>query len=918
MTGTTLPDTTPTAATRHLARPNSAYVVPFESGSMEQSDLLGGKGANLAEMTRLGLPVPPGFIITTTVCREYMADSAVPVELMPAVRHELGHVERAVAQGFGDPQDPLLLSVRSGARFSMPGMMETILDVGLNDETVIGLARRSGEKFAWDCYARLVSMYGRTVMNADHDRMAAITTEVVQRYDVAHESLLDPTGLRDLVQALRAELVRSCGHDLPQDPQVQLESSIVAVLRSWNSDRARLYRREERIPDDLGTAVSVMAMVFGNAGSQSGSGVCFTRDPASGDPRPMGNYLPDAQGEDVVNGSRDAYSLDHLAQHLPDVHAQLLHHLETLERHYRDLCDVEFTVERGRLWILQTRVGKRTPGAAFRIARDLVAERHLTWDEALIRVSGVQLDSLLNPTFVDDAMRRPLCSGHPVSPGAAVGQIALDSATAARWAAEGTPVILVREETSPDDLEGLLAARAVVTSRGGVTSHAAVVARGMGKPCVVGTGMVIDADRRLVAGDDGVSLSEGDVISVDGTTGQVSVGAIAVRPSAVAAAVEGRDEHDPSPTDRAVAQAVNDLLAHADRRRRLRVYANADNGPDAARARRLGAEGIGLCRTEHQLLGERRAIVEDIVLDHERAAALRAFSAVQRAEMREVLLAMDGQDVVIRLLDPPLHEFLPDLVETAMQVARDEATETAAPERAALLAALRRWSERNPMLGLRGVRLALVFPEILEAQVNALAEAFLDLTDRGHDPRPHLMIPLVSDVAEVLATREVVERCLAQTAERRNQPVPAIPLGTMIELPRAALTAGSLAAECSFFSFGTNDLTQTTWGMSRDDAETAFLPSYYSKRLLTDDPFATVDPAGVGRLMTIAIAEGRAARPGLGLGVCGEQGGDPASVHWFHEAGLDYVSCSPPRLCSARLEAGRAAVRANVTGSDTR
>jgi pyruvate,orthophosphate dikinase len=898
--------------TRSSASARPPLVVPFSQGGRDQADLLGGKGANLAEMTRLGLPIPPGFVITTDVCRRFMAAGGVPPELMPSVLDALQTVERQAGRVLGDPSDPLLVSVRSGGRFSMPGMMETVLDVGLNDETVVGLARRSGERFAWDCYARLVVMYGRTVLGADPEHLSRVTAEVLARHGVAHESELDAAGLRHLVTSLRAALAATCGHDVPQDPYEQLSTAITAVFRSWESDRARLYRQQEGIDDALGTAVTVMAMVFGNAGPGSGSGVCFTRNPSTGAAGAYGNYLADAQGEDVVNGSRDAETLEQLAQEQPTVHAALLEHLATLERHYRDMCDVEFTVERGTLWVLQTRVGKRTPGAAFRIARQLVDEGLIGWDEALDRVSGPQLEVLMHPRFTDEAKSHLLATGHPVSPGAAVGRIALDSPTAAAWAATGERVVLLREETSPDDLAGLLAAQGVVTSRGGVTSHAAVVARGMGRPCVVGTGLVIDHVHRTVIGRDGVHAKEGDVISVDGTSGEVALGELSVRPSVVAAAVEGEVVDDP------VAQAVTELLAHADRVRRLDVYANADTGQDAALARRLGARGVGLCRTEHQLLGERRRLVEDIVLDHDRDVALVELRRVQQAELTGVLLAMDGLPVVVRLLDPPLHEFLPDLVETAVQVARDEAAGTPNPRRLELLAALRRWTERTPMLGLRGVRLALVVPEILQAQVAGLAEAVLDLRDRGYHPQAHLMVPLVCDVAEVVAVQSLVDECLAEVCALHGAPVLSIPLGTMVELPRAALTAGELANRCAFFSFGTNDLTQTTWGMSRDDAETAFLPAYRERRLLDRDPFASVDPAGVGRLIRIAVEEGRAARPALGLGVCGEQGGDAASVRWFHQAGLDYVSCSPPRVPAARLEAGRAAVHGSVTASDSR
>ncbi|HEX3005343.1 MAG TPA: pyruvate, phosphate dikinase, partial [Angustibacter sp.] len=585
-------------------------VVRFEDGSRDQADLLGGKGANLCEMTGLGLPVPGGFILTTEVCRSYMASGELPAGVLDQVRAELARVEARHGLRFGDPAQPLLVSVRSGARFSMPGMMETVLDVGLNDETVVGLAERSGERFAWDCYARLVGMYGRTVLGADADRLARATDDVRRRHGVAHESELDADGLRELVAATRRELVADVGSDVPHDPHEQLESAILAVLRSWNSPRARLYRRREGIPDTLGTAVNVMAMVYGNAGADSGSGVCFTRDPSTGASGAYGNYLSNAQGEDVVNGSRDAMTLDHLAETLPSVHAELLQHLETLERHYRDVCDVEFTVELGRLWMLQTRIGKRTPAAAFRVARDLVREGLIDLDEAIVRVTGPQLETLMNPRFVDAGHHDVLATGHAVSAGAAVGEVALDAETAARRAQEGHDVVLVRTETSPDDLAGMIAAQAIVTSRGGVTSHAAVVARGMGRTCVVGTGLVVDLEARTITGPDGATVTEGEVISVDGATGEVLRGRLDVRPSDVAAALETGE----AAPDDILSNAVLDLLRHADSRRRLEVFANADNGPDAARARRYGAQGVGLCRTEHMLLGERRKIVEDIVL----------------------------------------------------------------------------------------------------------------------------------------------------------------------------------------------------------------------------------------------------------------------------------------------------------------
>jgi pyruvate,orthophosphate dikinase len=894
--------------------PSTPWTVAFRDGGRDQLDLLGGKGANLCEMTRLGLPVPPGFVVTTDLSRSFQRDGAIPVSVLSEVRTAVGAIEAELGLRLGDPDSPLLLSVRSGARFSMPGMMETVLDVGLNDATVIGLGRRHGERFAWDCYARLVTMYGRTVLDEPDPAMTAAVTEVCERHGAAHRENLDVAGLRDLVTTLRASLVRTTGHDVPQDASAQLGAAIEAVLRSWESPRARLYRRREGIDDSIGTAVTVMGMVYGNAGPESGSGVCFTRDPSTGDPVPYGNYLPDAQGEDVVNGSRDALGLDALAELLPSVHVDLLGHLRTLEQHWRDLCDVEFTVECGRLWLLQTRVGKRTPGAAFRIAVDLVHEGVLGMDEALVRVSGDQLDQLLRPSFDEGAELDVLAQGLPVSAGAAVGEIALDTATAVLRAGQGADVVLVRTETSPDDLAGMLAARAVVTSRGGVTSHAAVVARGLGLTCVVSSGLVVDEVHREVIAADGSRLAEGEVVSVDGGTGQVLRGGLELHDSPVAAAID----REAAPSDPAVVTAVRELLAHADSLRRLRVLANADTPEEAATARTVGAQGIGLCRTEHMLLGERRRIVQDIVLDDGRPAALEQLEQMQREDLTSILRAMDGLPVVVRLLDPPLHEFLPDLVDTAVRQARAEATGTSTPELERLLAALRRWSERNPMLGLRGVRLGIVLPVVFQAQVRALAHAVLDLRALGHHPEPRLLVPLVADVAELLAVRALVDECVDQVAEARGVEPPRIPLGTMIEVPRAALTAGDLARACDFFSFGTNDLTQTTWGLSRDDAETSILPAYRESRVLADDPFVTVAQVGVGRLMAMAVAEGRAANPDLGLNVCGEHGGDPRSVRWFHHLGVDDVSCSPPRVRSARLEAGRAVALGRESESESR
>jgi pyruvate,orthophosphate dikinase len=880
------------------------WVRDFAEGNREMADLLGGKGAGLAEMARLGLPVPPGFTITTEACREYLAHGREPEALADEVAEHLAGVEKATGRGFGDPEDPLLVSVRSGARFSMPGMMDTVLDVGLTDATVGGLARRGGERFAWDCYRRLVQMYGKTVLGVEGDLFEDVLTETRQAAGVSHDAELDADALRLVVGRFREVLLDHAGQDLPQDPREQLATTIRAVFDSWNSPRAVVYRAQEGIDPELGTAVNVVTMVFGNTGPNSGTGVCFTRDPATGHTGVYGDYLQNAQGEDVVAGIRDTVPLAELERIDPGVYGELMGHLETLERHYRDLCDVEFTVEDRRLWILQTRVGKRTAAAAFRIACQLVDEGLIDVDEALRRVDGDQLTTLLHPRFSPGQDAPVLARGLPASPGAAVGQVVLDRDTAVAWAEQGRQVVLVRPETSPDDMPGMVAAVAIVTARGGLTSHAAVVARGMGRTCVAGAdGLHVDLAARVVTGPGG-RVSEGDVVSVDGTSGQVCIGELEVEPGSLAAALD-----DPDRADRGdeTVDAVMRLLAHADSRRRLGVRANADTPEDAAAARRFGAEGIGLCRTEHMLLGERRKVVQDLVLDEGREAALQRLFELHRQDLTGVLEAMDGLPVVVRLLDPPLHEFLPDLTELSVKAALDEAAGRLDDDTARLLAGVRRWSERNPMLGLRGVRLVAVVPELFGVQVRALVEAALDLRERGLDPRPELMVPLISDAGELVATRAVVDKALEQVKAERGSIVD-LPVGTMIELPRAALTAGRIAPHAAFFSFGTNDLTQTTWGLSRDDAETSFLPAYRKAGLMPSDPFASIDVNGVGELVRIAVETGRAARPGLGLGICGEHGGDPASVRFFHTAGLDYVSCSPPRVPAARLEAGRSVV----------
>ncbi|MEW2184381.1 pyruvate, phosphate dikinase [Streptomyces sp. XHT-2] len=882
------------------------YVYAFGEGGKDQADLLGGKGANLAEMTRLGLPVPPGFIVTTEACRAYLATGGEPPGLSREISDHLAALERAAGRRLGQRDDPLLVSVRSGARYSMPGMMETILDVGLNDDSVQGLAKSAGdERFAWDSYRRLVQMFGCTVMGVDGALFDQALEDLKRDVGAADDLGLNAGDLAGLVETYKEVIRRETGESFPQSPAEQLQRAVLAVFQSWNVERARLYRRREHIPDDLGTAVTVQTMVFGNLGPDSGSGVAFTRDPATGRSGVYGDYLANAQGEDVVSGIRNTVPLDELARIAPEAYEELRRHMATLEAHYRDLCDIEFTVERGRLWMLQTRVGKRTAEAAFTIASALADEGLVTADEALERVHGDQLARLMFPRFDASSVGEPLAHGVPASPGAAVGAAVFDSAEAVRRASDGEKVVLVREETTPDDLPGMVAAQAILTSRGGKTSHAAVVARGMGTVCVCGAEEItVDTrGRRFTVG--GTVMEEGTVISVDGSAGAVYPGAVPLVDSSVVRYFETGERPDP------LVDAVARAMEHADGVRRLGVRANADTPEDAARARRFGAEGIGLCRTEHMFLGDRRRLVEAMILadsDAERDRALEALLPFQRQDFSGILDAMDGLPVTIRLLDPPLHEFLPDRTELAVRVATAEARGGTPDEHdVRLLDAVNRMHEENPMLGLRGVRLGLVAPGLVAMQVRAIAEAVVERRRAGGDPRAEIMVPLIDTVEELRLVREEVDRVLADVSAEAGMPV-GCPVGTMIELPRAALTAGLIAEEAEFFSFGTNDLTQTTWGFSRDDVEAAFFSAYLDKGVFTVSPFETVDRKGVGRLVEIAVREGRAARPGLQMGVCGEHGGDPESVHFFHGVGLDYVSCSPYRVPVARLEAGRAAL----------
>ena len=898
------------------------YVYDFSEGDKSMKDLLGGKGANLAEMTKLGLPVPPGFTITTEACRAYLKESAVPESLATEVTRALRGVEDQMGRHLGDPADPLLVSVRSGAKFSMPGMMETVLNIGLNDESVLGLAAVSGnERFAWDSYRRLIQMFGKTVLDIDGDLFSDALDDLKAARGVKGDTELNAEDLKGLVETFKGIVKEQTGHDFPQDPRTQMDMGIEAVFRSWNTERARIYRRRERIPHDLGTAVNICTMVFGNMGENSGTGVCFTRDPSSGHSGVYGDYLENAQGEDVVAGIRNTLALSDLERINKPVYDELRAIMRKLETHYRDMCDIEFTVERGKLWMLQTRVGKRTAAAAFRIATQLLGEKLITRDEALGRVTGDQLTQLMFPQFDAKAEKELIARGMAASPGAAVGKIAFNNAQAIDAASEGVKTVLVRRETNPDDLPGMVAAEGVLTARGGKTSHAAVVARGMGKTCVCGAeSLVIDeAAGTVTIGD--LVLTADDTIAIDGQTGEIFRGEVPVTDSPVTTylaegleaglAAAGEDAGT-----RELVEAVDKLLSHADKVRRLRVRANADTPLDSKRAIEFGAEGIGLCRTEHMFLGERRPLVERAILSapesEERQAAFDELEKLQKQDFLEMLEVMDGKSMTVRLIDPPLHEFMPALIELETKVAVGKATGTLDPADEAMLVEVRRMHEQNPMLGLRGVRLGIYLPGLFALQMRALCEAAAELVGRGLDPRPEIMVPLVGSVRELQLVREEAEGIIASVAAAHGVDLSGISIGAMIELPRAAMTAEDLAEEADFFSFGTNDLTQTVWGFSRDDVEGVFFPQYIEAGIFGVSPFESIDVHGVGTLVSEGVRRARSTKPNIKLGVCGEHGGDPQSIHFFHNVGVDYVSCSPFRVPVARLEAGRAAVEDHV------
>ena len=868
------------------------------------SSLLGGKGARLAEMTRIGLPVPPAFTVTTEACLAYLSDSgSFPEGMWAQMLEGLKRLEAKTGKSFGDSSNPLLVSCRSGAKFSIPGMMDTVLNIGLNDQTARGMVELTGdERFVYDSYRRLVQMFGSVALGIGDEPFEAALDELIEKSGFSSQSYLRAQDWKELVDTFQQIVKQAKGFDFPQDPLEQLRLASEAVFKSWTGRRAVDYRNAARMSHDLGTAVNVVAMVFGNLGKDSGTGVAFTRDPATGASVLYGDYLLDAQGEDVVAGIRNTKRIRELEQEMPEVYGQFFEICQRLERHYRDMQDVEFTIERGKLWMLQTRSGKRTAKAGVKIAVDMVNEGLISKEEALLRVDPTEVDTLLHPTFDEKAKQLAIAEGRlfakgvNASPGAAVGMVAFDADTAQAWAKEGRDVIMVRPFTKPDDVHGMLAAKGILTTEGGATSHAAVVARQFGVPCVVGTsGISIDLDKRVMKSGERV-LHDGDWLSLDGTTGEALLDPIPL-------AHPRFDEQE----------SLLTLLSWADEHRKLQVWANADYAEDADRARTFGAQGIGLCRTEHMFFEEGRLpLVQKMILAKtagERERWLAELLPLQRSDFEGILRVMDGLPVIVRLLDPPLHEFLPNERELAEEVTakrfRDDNGDL--PRLETLLASVEGMREVNPMMGLRGVRLSILMPEIVAMQVRAFFEAACDVAKEGKTVQPKVMIPLVGHLRELETIQPLLEEVAKAVMEEKEIEIP-YKFGTMIEVPRAAISAGEIAGAAEFFSFGTNDLTQMTFGYSRDDAEAHFLLAYVERGILPVNPFQRIDEAGVGELVKMAIEKGRAARADLEIGVCGEHGGDPESIEFFHSLDIDYVSCSSFRVPVARLAAARAAL----------
>jgi pyruvate,orthophosphate dikinase len=917
------------------------WVYDFHEGDASQKFLLGGKGANLAEMTNLGLPVPPGFTITCEACNAYRSGGrSFPNGMLDEVAEHRKQLEEGMGRQLGDPRDPLLVSVRSGAPFSMPGMMDTVLNVGLNDESVEGLtAQTNDERFSWDSYRRLLQMFGKTVMGVDGDLFEEALERAKDQKGVTNDIDLDVGDLKALVRRFKGIIKKETKREFPQDPTEQLHMAIEAVFGSWDNKRARDYRRRNRIDDSLGTAVNVQTMVFGNKGEESGTGVAFTRDPASGERKPYGDYLPNAQGEDVVAGIRNTLALDQMGERQPKAYEELKKHMETLEHHYKDMCDVEFTVEKGKLWMLQTRVGKRTALAEWVIANDMVEEGLI--DEQTVvrdRLTAGKLGELFKP-IIEAGQKRakdPVARGLNASPGAAVGRVVFSAEDASAWAERGEKVILVRRETNPDDYHGMVVSQGILTSAGGTNSHAAVVARGEGIPAVCGAD-AIRIDRKAGTFRVGsTSVSEGDWITIDGTDGTVYAEPLELEPSALEAAMLAADKEKKgkrlSKADREAFssklwRAYDRFMAVADQHRRLGVHANADTPDQATNAIVRGAEGIGLCRTEHMFLGhERVAAVRKMIFassEAEEEEAYKALLPLQRKDFVGIFKAMDGKPVTVRLLDPPLHEFLPNHVDLAVAVAVAEegnkrrvkvgGESMTLKQGKEVLRKVEELHEMNPMLGLRGVRLGIVKPGLYAMQVRALVEAAISLKKKGLDPRPEIMIPLVATPEELRQMREELEPVAQDLIDKAGVDLH-VEFGTMIELPRAAVDAGEIAEHADFFSFGTNDLSQMAFGFSRDDIG-KFLALYEERKLVPHDPFVSIDEPGVGRLMRIAVEEGKRANGRLHLGICGTHGGDPDSVKICHELGLDYVSSVPGDVPTARLAAAQAVLGAAQTSS---
>ncbi len=878
------------------------YVYLFEEGGAGMKNLLGGKGANLCEMTNIGLPVPPGFIITTEACKDFTRlGQKFPEGLEGQIREKVMILEKRLGESFGDKTKPLLVSVRSGAPVSMPGMMDTVLNLGLNDATVGALISSTGnERFAMDCYRRFISMFGDVVMGVEHNKFERILDRQKNKAHVHNDNELSGEDWREAIEEYKKLINRETGKDFPQNPIEQLFMSIFAVFNSWNNDRAVVYRRINRISDELGTAINIQAMVFGNMSDDSGTGVAFTRNPSTGEKKLYGEYLINAQGEDVVAGIRTPKPIAHLERDMPLIYKQFEEICSLLDKHYRDMQDIEFTVERGKLWILQTRNGKRTAQAAIKIAVDMVCEGLISREEAVLKIEPGQLEHLLHRRIDPEAKLDIVAKGLPASPGAASGMVVFDADLAEKLGQEGKKLILVRTETTPDDIHGILHAQGILTSRGGMTSHAAVVARGMGKPCVSGCeALHIDYEHsEFKVGD--LVVKQGDIISIDGSLGNVILGNVPM-------------------IDPGLSPEFQELLKLADQIRTLGVRANADTPEDAAKSRGFGAAGIGLTRTEHMFMAQDRLpVVQEMILAgglREREAALNKLMPMQQEDFYGILKAMDGFPVTIRLLDPPLHEFLPDAEELMVDITRLRLTggnKDEIKEKEDILRKVRALSEHNPMLGLRGCRLGITYPEIYAMQARAIFLATARLVKEGLQPIPEVEIPLVIDVNELAYLRELVDSVAAEVKKDTGVDFH-YTVGTMIEIPRAALLADEVAAEADFFSFGTNDLTQTTLGFSRDDAEGKFLRTYLEQKILTDNPFMVLDRKGVGKLMQMTVELGRKTKPDLLIGICGEHGGEPSSIEFCQMAGLDYVSCSPFRVPIARLAAAQAWVKVKGT-----